>query len=247
MPEVAPKSSEPEVEEFASVVMDRTLNLTKSGVPLDDDDTQSKVCLTKLEDDSSLTASPCLTGRSSAVSFNDLNRHQNQHSSTVTFDSDSRSEGDSKDVDAPKFDVESDPLLPLRATPLSNKERLVLRKQALKMKKRPVLSIGRNNVITGVAKTIKTHFKKHPLAIVNIKNRADGTPIQQLITELEEATGSVLVSQETNKVILYRGWGAEVAQKSSKENGTDEDKEVISPQLLEAIRLECGLLPDESG
>jgi len=75
MPEVAPKSSEPEVEEFASVVMDRTLNLTKSGVPLDDDDTQSKVCLTKLEDDSSLTASPCLTGRSSAVSFNDLNRH----------------------------------------------------------------------------------------------------------------------------------------------------------------------------
>ena len=38
--EVAPKSSEPEVEEFASVVMDRTLNLTKSGVPLDDDDTQ---------------------------------------------------------------------------------------------------------------------------------------------------------------------------------------------------------------
>ena len=63
----------------------------------------------------------------------------------------------------------------------------------------------------------------------------------------QEATGSVLVSQETNKVILYRGWGAEVAQKSSKENGTDEDKEVISPQLLEAIRLECGLLPDESG
>ena len=55
------------------------------------------------------------------------------------------------------------------------------------------------------------------------------------------------MSQETNKVILYRGWGAEVAQKSSKENGTDEEKEVISPQLLEAIRLECGLLPDESG
>ncbi|RLM64568.1 chloroplastic group IIA intron splicing facilitator CRS1, chloroplastic [Panicum miliaceum] len=246
VPEDAPKSSEPEVEECASVVMDRTLNLTKSRVPLDDDDMQSKVCLTKLEDDSSLTASPCLTRRSSAVSFNDLNRHQNEHSSTVTFDPDSHSEGDSKDVDAPKFDVESDPLLPLRATPLSNKERLVLRKQALKMKKRPVLSIGRNNVITGVAKTIKTHFKKHPLAIVNIKNRADGTPIQQLITELEEATGSVLVSQETNKVILYRGWGAEVAQKSSKENGTDEEKEVISPQLLEAIRLECGLLPGES-
>jgi len=37
---------------------------------------------------------------------------------------------------------------------------------------------------------------------------------------------------------LYRGWGAELAQKSSKENSTDEEKEVISPQLLEAIRLE---------
>lgn len=132
----------------------------------------------------------------------------------MTCDPDSHSEGDSKNVDAPKIDVESDPLLRSRATPLSNQERLVLRKQALKMKKRPVLSIGvfltflvlsvslsaltlscfakrlinvlgRNNVITGVAKTIKTHFKKHPLAIVNIKNRADGTPIQQLITELE--------------------------------------------------------------
>jgi hypothetical protein len=39
-----------------------------------------------------------------------------------------------------------------------------------------------------------------------------------------------------------------VAQKSSLENSTDgEEKEVISPQLLEAIRLECGLLPSESG
>lgn len=63
----------------------------------------------------------------------------------------------------------------------------------------------------------------------------------------QEATGSVLVSRETNKVILYRGWGAEVAQNSSGENRADEEKEVISPQLLEAIRLECGLLPGESG
>ncbi|KAK8448961.1 hypothetical protein SEVIR_7G136000v4 [Setaria viridis] len=249
VPELAPMSSEPEVEECTSVEMDGTLNLTKSGAPFDDNDMQSKVCLNKPGDGPSVTVSPpCLTGRSSTVSFNGLNRHQNQYGSTVTFNPDSHSEGDSKDVDASKFDLESDPLLPLRATPLTNQERLMLRKQALKMKKKPVLSIGRNNVITGVAKTIKTHFKKHPLAIVNIKNRADGTPIQQLISELEEATGSVLVSRETNKVILYRGWGAEVAQKSSMENSADgEEKEVISPQLLEAIRLECGLLPGESG
>ncbi|KXG26492.1 CRM-domain containing factor CFM2, chloroplastic isoform X2 [Sorghum bicolor] len=243
VPEVAPMSSEPEVE-CASVEMDRALNLTKSGVPVED--MQSKVCFDKLEDDSSAAAGPCLTGSSSA-SLSNLIRHQNQHSSTVTFSPDSHCENDSKDVDGIKLDVESSSVLPLRGTPLSNQERLVLRKQALKMKKRPVLSIGRNNVITGVAKTIKTHFKKHPLAIVNIKNRADGTPIQQLISELEEATGSVLVSRETNKVILYRGWGAEVAQESSKESSADEgEKEVISPQLLEAIRLECGLLPGDS-
>lgn len=32
------------------------------------------------------------------------------------------------------------------AAPLSNKERLILRKQALKMKKRPVLSVGMYNL-----------------------------------------------------------------------------------------------------
>ena len=33
---------------------------------------------------------------------------------------------------------------PFRASPLSNRERLILRKQALKMKKRPVLAVGNN-------------------------------------------------------------------------------------------------------
>lgn len=32
--------------------------------------------------------------------------------------------------------------VPFKAAPLSNRERLVLRKQALKMKKRPVLAVG---------------------------------------------------------------------------------------------------------
>lgn len=36
VPEVAPTSSEPEVEECASVEMNRALSLTKSGVPVDD-------------------------------------------------------------------------------------------------------------------------------------------------------------------------------------------------------------------
>ncbi|KAL6845849.1 hypothetical protein ACP4OV_024424 [Aristida adscensionis] len=237
VPEVASESKS-EVEECTSVETDR--NLTRSGLPLDD--MQNKFFFNTLEHNSSVAGSPRLTESSSMSSSNDLIKHQRQPSSIVTSKSDGHSECDSKDVYEAKLDVQSASRLPVRASPLSNQERLMLRKQALKMKKRPVLSIGRNNVITGVAKTIKTHFKKHPLAIVNIKNRADGTPIQQLISELEEATGSVLVSREINKVILYRGWGAEVAHKSLNENTTDVG-EVISPQLLEAIRLECGLQP----
>lgn len=54
-----------------------------------------------------------------------------------------------------------------------------------------LFSPGRNNVISGVAKTIKTHFKKHPLAIVNIKHRAKGTPVQELIFELEVCASSL--------------------------------------------------------
>ncbi|KAF7002207.1 hypothetical protein CFC21_017718 [Triticum aestivum] len=254
VPEVAPKCFEPESEECSSGGTNRILNTTKSGVPLDD--TQNKLCLNELIDDSSEASRPCLNENSSSASSDNQIEYQNRLSFPVECHSDSGSEEDSKvfktlspsqALDEPILDQTYTPHLPSKAAPLSNRERLVLRKQALQTKKRPVLAIGRNNVITGVAKTIRTHFKKHPLAIVNIKNRADGTPVQQLISELEEATGSVLVSREPNKVILYRGWGADVTQTSSREDGTNEgEKEVISPQLLEAIRLECGLHPGES-
>ncbi|KAH7688661.1 Poly(A)-specific exoribonuclease PARN protein [Dioscorea alata] len=143
--------------------------------------------------------------------------------------------------------MDSNVQIPFKAAPLSNRERLMLRKQALKMRKRPVLAVGRNNIITGVAKTIMTHFKKHPLAIVNIKGRAKGTSVQEIIFELEQATGAVLVSREPNKVILYRGWGdgelggvkePDARKKSTAANGA------VSPQLMEAIKLECGLQTD---
>ncbi|XP_072972731.1 CRM-domain containing factor CFM2, chloroplastic isoform X2 [Typha angustifolia] len=142
-----------------------------------------------------------------------------------------------------KMVEESDNEVPFRAAPLSNRERLLLRKQALKMRKRPVIAVGRNNVLSGVAKTIKTHFKKHPLAIVNIKGRATGTSVQQLIFELEQATGAVLVSREPNKVILYRGWGEGDTPGTGKENDVNTFRvgDGISPQLMEAIRVECGL------
>ncbi|XP_024974324.1 CRM-domain containing factor CFM2, chloroplastic isoform X2 [Cynara cardunculus var. scolymus] len=135
-----------------------------------------------------------------------------------------------------------------RSALLSNKERLLLRKQALKMKKRPVLAVGRSNIVSGVAKTIKTHFEKHPLAIVNIKGRAKGTSVQEVVLMLEEATGGILVSQEPSKVILYRGWGATTTSDSNRTNGKHEPRDhegmvkpIISPELISAIRLECGL------
>ncbi|KAK7271711.1 hypothetical protein RJT34_27834 [Clitoria ternatea] len=136
--------------------------------------------------------------------------------------------------------------LPSRSVYLSNSERLLLRKEALRMKKRPVLAVGKSNMVTGVAKAIKAHFKKHPLAIVNIKGRAKATSVQEVVFKLEEATGAVLVSQEPNKVILYRGWG-EGEEPSSAKNVNKKDREgeakpSISPELLEAIRIECGLL-----
>ncbi|KAK9090516.1 hypothetical protein Sjap_023693 [Stephania japonica] len=147
-------------------------------------------------------------------------------------------------------EMQNDSAVMKKPVALSNKDRLLLRRQALKMKKRPVLAVGKSNLITGVAKTIKTHFEKHPLAIVNVKGRAKGTSIQELVFKLEKETNSVLVSQEPNKVILYRGWGAteETCAKKNRRNvrrplsGRDDGTiEVVSPQLIEAIRRECGL------
>ncbi|KAL2505108.1 CRM family member 2 [Abeliophyllum distichum] len=117
------------------------------------------------------------------------------------------------------------PGMPFRARRLSNRERLLLRKQALKLKRQPVLAIGRSNVIMGVVKAIKAHFQKHPLAIVNVKGRAKGTSVQEVIFKLEQATGAVLVSQEPSKVILYRGWGAgeDFAQATGKQLNLNAD------------------------
>ncbi|KAG0482517.1 hypothetical protein HPP92_010601 [Vanilla planifolia] len=145
-----------------------------------------------------------------------------------------------------KPDHESVVGAPFRPAPLSNKDRLLLRKQALRMSKRPVLSVGKSNILSGVAKTIKTHFRKHPLAIVNIKGRDKGTSVQELVFELEQATGSVLVSREPNKLILYRGWGEgeepwSMENKRPSKTSSKHGEEHISHHLVAAIRRECGL------
>lgn len=67
---------------------------------------------------------------------------------------------------------------------------------------------------------------------------------------LQQATGAVLVSQEPNKVILYRGWGADVESSFSHGKGREASKfseksgqahPLVSPELMAAIQLECGL------
>ncbi|XP_038718440.1 CRM-domain containing factor CFM2, chloroplastic isoform X2 [Tripterygium wilfordii] len=141
--------------------------------------------------------------------------------------------------------------IPSTSVRLSNRERLILRKQALKMKKRPPFAVGRSNIVTGVAKAIKFHFQRNPLAIVNIKGRAKGTSVQEVVFKLEKATGGVLVSQEPSKVIIYRGWGADDVSEHKKKDVNDVWRPLvnrkhgirpaISSELLAAIRLECGL------
>jgi len=62
---------------------------------------------------------------------------------------------------------------------------------------------------------------------------------------LQQETGAVLVSQELHKVILYRGWGEgekpSTAINVKKLDKKGEAKPSVSPELLEAIRIECGL------
>ncbi|KAK1297410.1 hypothetical protein QJS10_CPB15g01781 [Acorus calamus] len=168
-------------------------------------------------------------------------------STNSTFKS-GRNKSNISSISKVKVHEVSDDQTSFRVPPLSNRERLMLRKQALKMRKRPVLAVGRSNIVAGVGKTIKTHFKKYPLAIVNIKGRAKGTSVQELIFELEQATGAILVSREPNKVILYRGYGGGEGPSVNKAKG-DQMKSsrwghsitAASSELMAAIRLECGI------
>lgn len=183
-------------------------------------------------------------GQASSANTNYSSQVSDEGSSCLSFEATENISGSSFHN---KFRGESSDEIPFKAAPLSNKERLILRKQALKMRKRPVLAVGRSNVLAGVAKTIKTHFIKNPLAIVNIKGRASGTSVQELIFELEQATGAVLVSREPNKVILYRGWGEGEEPGGAKKMGTQTMAGgTVSPHLIAAIQRECGLQSGQS-
>lgn len=40
-------------------------------------------------------------------------------------------------------------------------------------------------MITGLAKSIRVYFQKHPFAIVGVKGRAKGTPVDEIIQQIE--------------------------------------------------------------
>ena len=40
-------------------------------------------------------------------------------------------------------------------------------------------------MVAGLAKSIRLYFKKHPFAIVGVKGRAKGTPVVEIIQQLE--------------------------------------------------------------
>eukprot|EP00897_Mesotaenium_endlicherianum_P004320 jgi/Mesen1/3916/ME000208S02926 len=118
-----------------------------------------------------------------------------------------------------------------RAPPLRAKERVLLRKEALLLSKAASFQVGRNNVVSGLARAIRVYFMNNALVKVGIKGRAHGTPVDEICRQLEEATGGVFVSREPAKIILYRGWPE--SQSTPGEIKVDEMPAVLAAAMLE--------------
>ncbi|KAG0620384.1 hypothetical protein M758_4G212100 [Ceratodon purpureus] len=127
--------------------------------------------------------------------------------------------------------VTLDPIF--KAQPLTIQERIRLRQEALKKCDPLLINVGKSNIVAGLAKAIRLYFQKHPFAIVGVKGRAKGTPVVEIIQQIEEATGAVLVSREPNKLILYRGWPA--GEQRPDMVSEDEKEEVVPQELRAAI------------
>lgn len=116
-----------------------------------------------------------------------------------------------------------------KAQPLTLQERIRLRQEALKHCDPLLINVGRSNIVAGLAKAVRLYFQKQPFAIVGVKGRAKGTPVVEIIQQIEEATGAVLVSREPNKLIIYRGWPA---GEQRPDMVTEDEKEEEVPQEL---------------
>lgn len=98
----------------------------------------------------------------------------------------------------------------IKAKPLGKEERLILREEALKMGRRATFQIGeeeestrvnlleqssdfqsssllsgRSNVVSGLARAVRMAFLQQHLVKVGIRGRAPGTPVEDIIEELE--------------------------------------------------------------
>ncbi|KAL6577549.1 hypothetical protein OROMI_009877 [Orobanche minor] len=91
---------------------------------------------------------------------------------------------------------------------------------------------GKSNVITKVAKSIKEHFQRHLLAIVSIKGRAKGTSVREVIYNLEICI----------RIRLYQWLGSGIAPEPDQASRREvKPRPLVSPELISAMRLECGL------
>jgi hypothetical protein len=44
---------------------------------------------------------------------------------------------------------------------------------------------GKSNIVAGLAKAVRLYFQKQPFAIVGVKGRAKGTPVVEIIQQIE--------------------------------------------------------------
>ncbi|XP_024525151.1 CRM-domain containing factor CFM2, chloroplastic [Selaginella moellendorffii] len=121
----------------------------------------------------------------------------------------------------------------LRAEPLSNRERLILRKRALLMGKPSHFHIGKCNLVGGLITSIRIFLKKRALVKIGMKGRALGTSVQELVKLIEDGTGAAFVCQEKHKLIFYRGW----PEGTKHPAYMDED---LSADLVAAVKEEDG-------
>lgn len=49
---------------------------------------------------------------------------------------------------------------------------------------------GGSNVVAGLARAIRIHFQKHAVVKVGVKGRAKGTPVEEIIRQLEVSSSS---------------------------------------------------------
>ncbi|CAM6017221.1 unnamed protein product [Sphagnum balticum] len=150
-----------------------------------------------------------------------------ESSKLATRGSHEEADDDDDDVDVfldEELEVTPEPFY--RLDPLTRKERNILKKQAATFKKAAHFNIGAKNVDEALGKSIRLFFQNHAIVKLGVKGRAKGTSVADIVQQLEDATGGILVSSTSSKLIFYRGWLEErpdlVTKRSNKEHCASE-------------------------